>query len=276
MSDMNTAPAPAGDKPAPEGVSGQQGGTLLTGLIPDVKAPDSGADPSLKDKPAETKPTRKAHMAQMPKELQDNERLNQFNNFGELGKSFLELEGRLGKSVVIPGEDATDEERAAYRKRIGVPEKTDEYKFTKTQLPDGLRYDEALEASFTQRALKAGLTAAQADELFQWQTEATVQSHKDRQADMAREAEASFQKLRDKFGTSTAEELALTNRFLQTAASTFGPELAKKIEKSGLGNDTEFIQLVNFFAHQTGEDHFVGAGSGPETSSGFSYPGLKD
>lgn len=42
---------------------------------------------------------------------------------------------KAGRTVVIPGDDATPEQRAAYNQKIGVPESVDGYKFA---LPEGM------------------------------------------------------------------------------------------------------------------------------------------
>lgn len=58
-------------------------------------------------------------------------------------KAMRSLETRLGsdKRIEIPGEDATDEQRAAFRAAIGVPESADGYTF---DVPKGWEADMAL------------------------------------------------------------------------------------------------------------------------------------
>lgn len=56
---------------------------------------------------------------------------DKFNSPTDAIKSYAELQSRLGKSIVIPGEKATAEEIAAYREKIGVPKEAAGYEIAK-------------------------------------------------------------------------------------------------------------------------------------------------
>lgn len=104
-----------------------------------------------------------AWTAQLDKDLQGNEKLTQFKTIGEMGKAFLDRDGKLQNSVLLPGEKATAEEKAAYYAKLGRPDKPDGYEITKpADLPESLPYDPALATEYQKFAFEAGLSKSQA------------------------------------------------------------------------------------------------------------------
>ena len=275
MSDIHT-PDPETGNQGDVPVTEKQGGSLLTGLTINETAEATPDKPASQDETKDAKPQRPAWMAQLPKDLQEDDTLTRFKTIGEIGKAYRELEGKIGNSIPIPGKDATAEELEAYFTKIGRPDKPESYNLSKLELPEGLEYDDNLAETFRKKAHSLGLTQAQADKLYGWQIETTVQAYKDRHADMRLDAADSMKKLREVYGSKTNEEIALTTRFLKQAADKIDPALVKDIEKSGLGNSVALMRLLNTFAHATGEDTFTGEGSGKDdTNPGmFSYPGI--
>lgn len=245
-----------------EGTGQGQGGTLLTGT--NSETPPAGAPAKAASQP-ETNPApkqRPAWKAQTSKELQDDDRLDRFSTISELGKSYLELEGKIGKSVEIPGDNATAEELDAFYKRIGRPEKSDDYEFDRPDLPEGAAYDEALEKEYRETALKLGLTKRQAADLWAMQTARVVAQVNDQAAARRNELEQTKQEVRKLYGGQADHELALVQNFMRTTAERVSPGICKRVEASGLGNSVELIKLMNHFAHRTTEDSFVRNGEG--------------
>jgi hypothetical protein len=79
--------------------------------------------------------------------------------------------------VKVPGENATPEERAAFYRSIGAPEKPEDYGIAKPDdLPEGVTWDDNLAASFAAKAASLGLTKQQAKELQAFQLENVKQS----------------------------------------------------------------------------------------------------
>lgn len=275
MADIQTPDPVTGNQESVQ-VQEQQGGSLLTGLSIPETAETTPDKPALQTESKEVTPQRPAWMAQLPKDLQEDESLTRFKTIGDIGKAYRELEGKIGNSIPIPGKDATAEELNAYFTKIGRPDKPESYNLSKLELPEGLAYDDALAEDFRKRAHTLGLTQEQAEKLYGWQIESTVQSYKDRQVDMQRAVQESTAKLREVYGSKTNEEVALTTRFLKQAADKIDPALIRDIENSGLGNSVSLIRLLNTFAHQTAEDSFAGEGSGREDDNTgmFKYPGI--
>lgn len=134
---------------------------------------------------AGTGPEIPAWIAQLPDTLKGNEAFTTYKTIGDLGKSHLELMGKVkeldGLSAqnmelqekmagYIPklSEKPTTEELTAYRKAMGVPDKPTEYEFVKG---DGIEHDPKMIEWAQSVFHEAGLNKSQASLLGQkWDT----------------------------------------------------------------------------------------------------------
>ena len=60
---------------------------------------------------------------------------DRFTTPADMAKSALDLRQKLSKAITVPGEDASDEDRAKFRKAVGVPDSPDGYE---VNIPDDL------------------------------------------------------------------------------------------------------------------------------------------
>jgi len=98
-------------------------------------------------------------IAQLPDDLKGNETFTGFKTIGELAKAHLdtsgkvaELEGKVANAIPKLSENPSDEELAAYRAAIGVPDKPDDYEI---ELMDGM--DNSLAPWFKNVAHQLGM-----------------------------------------------------------------------------------------------------------------------
>jgi hypothetical protein len=99
--------------------------------------------------------------AALPDEFKEHEYVKTFQKPGDFVKSALEikterdaLKTRVDGAIFKPGENASPEERAAYLKALGVPDKPEGYEFS---VPEGVPNDKA-EAEFLRKlAHESGL-----------------------------------------------------------------------------------------------------------------------
>lgn len=71
--------------------------------------------------------------------------------------------------VRVPGDTATDDERAAFYKALGVPDDPKGYELTKPEkLPDGVAWDDKFADDFASAAKAAGMTKGQVSKVLDW------------------------------------------------------------------------------------------------------------
>lgn len=95
------------------------------------------------------------------------EQAARFNSLDDILRGNNELRGKLGSAIVKPGEKATDEEKAAYRKAMGVPDAPEGYKFP--DLPAGMELTDTVKADRVEWAKflhDENVSAASAERLF--------------------------------------------------------------------------------------------------------------
>jgi hypothetical protein len=203
--------------------------------------------------------------------------IGKFNGPKELAKSYVELERKLGRSVQLPGEDATEEQRMELFKKLGMPDSFEGYDLSRPQdLPEGLAYDEDFENAFKAAAHKSGLTKTQARGLYNWYNTRVVEQVKqagDRSKQSLAKTTEAFQK---EWGDNYEKETTLTRRAVEKYG---GQELQQYLDQSGLGNDPRLIRAFNKIAHAVGEDSLVGGeepGATPDRVPGvLNYPSMK-
>ena len=85
-----------------------------------------------------------------------------------LEKAYKELETRLGSSVLVPGEDASSEDRAKFFRKIGRPESSEGYELPKSDIPGGSDEDVKL---FREVMFKGGASKQFAESFWKWSNE---------------------------------------------------------------------------------------------------------
>jgi len=99
--------------------------------------------------------------------------LSKFKTVDDLGKSYVELQTKIGqKGVLIPKEGAPPEEKEAYLNAIGRPAKPEEYKFDAIEgLHESIKVTPETTAFFNNSVHKIGLTNEQANAINKMQLE---------------------------------------------------------------------------------------------------------
>lgn len=147
--------APEGNAAAPNG-----GGSQGSGAAPAANSPN----------PSDT--TENSEFAKAKGWVKDDGSINH----DETIKAYRSLEQHLGKTVVVPDEKATPEERAAFARKLGWSDKPEDYTFAApTDLPENLPYNSKLADAFKTWAIedKVPVTAAKSmhDRFVKFQVE---------------------------------------------------------------------------------------------------------
>lgn len=125
--------------------------TALTDPDPDPN-PDPNADPG-GDKPLQP------WMAQTKGDLQQNQELGKFKDINEMASSYLELASKATEGgIEIPGEEATDEDWAAFHKAIGRPDSADDYTYSEEGVEEAYKFPKEGIALLREVVHNAGLS----------------------------------------------------------------------------------------------------------------------
>ena len=258
MSDLQAAdPTKDNQQAAEEAAKGE---SLLTADVKGTTSSTQGAASELPHAWMNGLTTEQKADADLIKSLSKFER-----GIPDIVKSYAELEKKAGQAIVVPNEKATEEEKAAYRKAIGVPEKPEDYKLEPVTLPEGLTVDLAMQKAFLQIAHAADLNPNQVNTINQWYMKVIGEQIVDAQKVIKTtkaEAEAAIDK---KYKLDSAAAKGYMERAFARYAT---PALAAKFVKTGLDNDPETIEMFINIGRDMGDHVFVDGSRGEHLESG--------
>jgi len=181
----------------------------------------------------------------------------------DLVRYYADAESAKGKTTAVPGEKATPEEMAAFRKAVGVPEKSEDYKLEKITLPDGKEADPEWEKELKELAHKANVSQGQLSSIHKWYFTKLAGEMKIVKTTM----DEALQTMRKKLGS----RYDLWNTHKTRAFEKFGdPELAALFETTGLGNHPRMLKMFGDIGEALSEHVFAqGDRGGKPESSGF-------
>ena len=133
--------------------------------------------------------------------------LANYKDFGALAKSLKDSKAAaMAKNegmIKLPGEDASDEDLAAFRSALGVPEAPEGYEITAPEnLPEGVEFDEELAGNFAQVAHGLNLPPAAVQKLVEWNLEQEHARAVAGQAEMQQLIQGEQDKLKQAFGNN--------------------------------------------------------------------------
>lgn len=164
-----------------------------------------------------------------------------YNSVEELVKSAHAQRQKLSKALVLPGEDASDDELREWRTKLGVPESADKYRIDIPEdLPDAVRNAITPEAmqSDLEMAHALGLSQDQTAGLMQYRIESLVDADAVYDASLKRAQEQADGELRREWGDDYKANRAVASR----AAQEFGgDEFVDFLAKTVIGGE----QLAN-------------------------------
>ena len=201
--------------------------------------------------------------------LRDNPKLRQFRSVADLARSYLNQErlvGRKARGLVVPAEDAPDEERAAFerewRAALKVPAAPEGYAL---RLPRDVRPDERALPWFGRAAHGVGLSPAQAQGLLDRYLELEAQVRADDRQRRELEHAAALRQVQEHFRGRTAERVELAKRGFEAAGRAAGldPEETEAFART-YGDDLTFLRIFAHLGERMQEDGLVdGSGRAP-------------
>jgi hypothetical protein len=166
---------------------------------------------------------------------------------------------KAGRGLILPGENATPEERAEFNRKIGVPDKPDAYTVT---IPDGFP-DPTLAQVGPALLHKHQIPKASGDALLAELVEITTKQHAAEAAIEQQKFEADEAGLKDEWGGKFDANMEIAKRGM--AKLGFSQDIIDAIElKAGFG---PVIRAMHQAGVMLGEGRFVEAGGGQITET---------
>ena len=238
--EMNT-PAAAGN----ENIESIMGG-MSTEAKPETKptgnSGDAGQGKSEVDNGKSGETARPAWMSQIGDITKDNaaaEKLSKFAKLSDLANAYMELEGKLGNTLVKPGENASDEEREAFYKSLGKPESADKY---------GIEGDEA--KMFREMAYKNNLTNDQAKAIYAQLKEVGENALAQQKVLFQQQAKATQEALQAEYGKDYQTKIEMLKRGVKTYG---GEAVGAKLQQAGLLADKDVVKMFILLGEQSAE-----------------------
>lgn len=221
--------------------------------------------------------------AQLPETQRDNEAFTGFEKIGDFAEDYLsvkgnasELQGKLDNSIPKLNDNPTAEETAAYFKSIGRPDDVNGYDIQKPELPEGLPYSDEVVGQFKEAALALNMTPTQAQGLFKWYMDGTVNAHKVDAENRSKSVTEAETALKTEYGADYSANLELMKRAVEKFG---GEEFIKHMDDTGLGNNPMIIKTFVNIGKAMSEDTLVlgdkgadGLTRGPDGRVVFDYP----
>lgn len=188
--------------------------------------------------------------AALPEALREDPALASFKDVAALAKSYREAVKMIGGSIRIPGPNATPEEVAAFRAKLGVPESPEGYRMDAPPEVAPLLDGEVLDR-FKQAAHRLGVPATAVEGLWRWYL-GELRAQQRGVAQMTKQVAA---QLREEWGDALFERnVALAQR---TVREFGGEELIEFLDATGLGNHPGLVKLFARVGHLLAEDGHV-------------------
>ena len=207
-------------------------------------------------------------MQSLPDDLKTNEVLAQFPTIGDASKALVTYKTSEGKVIAIPGEGATDAERAAFYTKLGRPETADKYSITKpADLPEGIEYSADVEAAFKKVAHEKGLSDTTAKEIYGWYWDLVKAGHVQAMQTEKAATEKAVNTLKDEW---KGDAFKVNSELAKRAFAKFGgdtPEVIKfrddtMIDGVRLGDHPTFLKIFAAIGKTISDDSLSAGGRG--------------
>ncbi|KKL49901.1 hypothetical protein LCGC14_2310880, partial [marine sediment metagenome] len=178
-----------------------------------------------------------------------------------LVKSYIDAKRAVSGMVTIPAENATAEQKAAFNKKTGVPDKAEDYSL---KVPDGapaeLFKDDQIDA-FKKDAHELGVPKGKAEELFNRFAGRQIETYNGMMSTNQQGQQESFDALKKELGN----DFDATVKSADQAAAWADPEMFNVIHKAGLANHPVIVKGFGKVAKALGEGMLKGVGPGVPT-----------
>jgi uncharacterized protein YcbK (DUF882 family) len=190
-------------------------------------------------------------------ENRDHGSIKDFKSVDELAQSHIHAQKRLGTSVQVPGELATQDDLNKFYTKLGRPEQSDSYDFSGVKAPKDFTIPDDMINGFRTAAHTSGLNQKQASTLMDWYARTSEAQIATAQQQTATAKQVAAEKLREDWGSDydshTQSVSVALNRF-------FPDHLRDQVMEVALTN-ADFAKAIADIGSRMGEDTTSGARS---------------
>ena len=198
-------------------------------------------------------------LAELPDDLKSNATLTKFTDVPSLASSYVELEKRIGgDSLILPGPNATDDEKSAFFSKIGRPDTAEAYELPKEGMPEGFQVDDKRLSSIRDKAFALGVTKQQFAGLIRADAEYQHGAVQEFEQAQKIKIEESTQALMKEYGAAFDQNITLATAAVREFG---GQELVDRYAESGEGRNADTIKAWLAVAKAIANDEVLGTGS---------------
>jgi len=231
-------------------MAGQEGG--------ESQNPEGGKS-AAGSEPQQQQPVDGGWISTLDPELQKSPALKKFKgkDWNEVGpqavKSYINLE-----KWQIPGDDATPEARSAFHRRMGVPEKIEDYKIAPT-IPDGVPWNDGVQGEFVKFVHAEGVPPGLATKMVNWWAEQASKGVDFQTTQTADEVKKTHGELQSKWGANWKRNTGLVNRAVEEYGSeSFNALLdTQVVDGMKLGNHPVMLEFLKNYGESRLEAGFI-------------------
>lgn len=188
-------------------------------------------------------------------DLKSNPSITKFKSEADLAKSYIELQKALGKDKVqVPTEKSTPEEWRAFFRKVGTPEKEDEYDVGDEDLPEQVRPDAATKEQFRKAMHGENMTKKQFEAAWKFYKTTTLNKLNQEVTRIQALKGSAETELRNEWGGAYDGKVTQA----QGVINTFFKDKGISPEFKVLANDKGFIKAMAEIAEKLGEDVIAG------------------
>ena len=232
-------------------IMGGMSGSEQPGSKPSDKTGEPEQGKSTNDSGKSGEVQRPAWMSQIGDITKDNEKadkLSKFEKISDLANAYFDLEGKLGNTLVKPGENSTAEEREAFYKALGKPESADKY---------SIEGDQA--EMFRNMAYENNLTDEQAKAIYTKLNEVGKNALEAQKLAYEQQAKETQNALLQEYGKDYQNKIEMLKRGVNNYG---GKAVAEKLQAAGLLADKDIVKMFILLGEQSSEAGAQGKAQG--------------
>jgi|GEM_PF-1988207 len=175
-------------------------------------------------------------------------------------RAVVDMRKKLSTAIVLPGKDASEDDIAAYRKRIGVPESPDKYDMPVPEGYEPTEEDKAFRGAVSQKFHELGINAEQAKGISTWWNEFNAKAAEAEKTANETYAKQQQEMLQKKWpGDEFAKNTDYGKRGLKAFAEKAGVNVddllqIKTADGRYLLDNEQMVQVFAAIGRESGED----------------------